>query len=84
MLLKNREPFASFLNTVNRGQNGREETCLITDQPFYREWIMEETNRKALHNLISYYTDAPVDLNWRWRFGRRRKTERTGLGSGQW
>ena len=32
---------------------------MITDQPFYREWIMEETNRKALNNLISYYTDAP-------------------------
>lgn len=31
----------------------------MTDQPFYREWIMEETNRKALNNMISYYTDAP-------------------------
>ncbi|WP_320992517.1 DEAD/DEAH box helicase [Hungatella sp.] len=59
MLLKNGEPFASFLNTVNAVRTEGRRLALITDQPFYREWIMEETNRKALNNLISYYTDAP-------------------------
>ena len=59
MLLKNGEPFASFLNTVNAVRTEGRRLALITDQPFYREWIMEETNRKALNNMISYYTDAP-------------------------
>lgn len=59
MLQKNGEPFASFLGTVNGVKTEERRLVLLTDQPFYREWIMEETNRKALNNLISYYTDAP-------------------------
>lgn len=62
MLLKNGEPFASFLSTVEAVKAEGRKLVLMTDQPFYREWILEETNRKALGNLISYYTDVPAGL----------------------
>ena len=84
MLLKNGEPFASFLNTVTGVRTEERRLALITDQPFYREWIMEETNRKALHNLISYYTDAPVGFELEVEIRKKGENRRNGcdMGSG--
>ena len=82
MLLKNGEPFASFLNTVAGVRTEERRLALITDQPFYREWIMEETNRKALHNLISYYTDAPAGFELEVEIRKKEENRRNGCDTG--
>lgn len=69
----------TLLNTVNAVRTEERRLALFTDQPFYREWIMEETNRKALNNLISYYTDAPKGFELEVEVRKKRKTEGTAV-----
>ena len=32
------------------------------DGIFFREWVQEENNQRALKNIISYYAEAPAGL----------------------
>ncbi|AFA48582.1 DEAD/DEAH box helicase [Acetobacterium woodii] len=61
-LLRNGERFGSFLSTVMAVEVDGQGLTLVLDQDFYREWVMDASNKKSLINLFSYYTDAPTDL----------------------
>jgi DEAD/DEAH box helicase domain-containing protein len=59
-LQENGESFAAFLNTIPKVDIEDHVLILSTDNPFYKEWIMEKTNHKSLMNIISFYTDSPT------------------------
>ncbi|MBI4857502.1 MAG: DEAD/DEAH box helicase [Acetobacterium woodii] len=61
-LLKKGERFGSFLSAVAAVEVDGQGLTLVMHQDFYREWVMDATNKKSLINLFSYYTDAPADL----------------------
>lgn len=54
------ETFAGFLSTIPEVAVENNVLVLSTDNPFYKEWILEKTNQKSLMNIISFYTDAPA------------------------
>ena len=59
-LQENGESFAGFLSTIPKVETEEHVLILSTDNPFYKDWIMEKTNHKSLLNIISFYTDAPT------------------------
>lgn len=61
-LQENGESFASFLSTVKKVEV--KERCLQLEvaSAFYKQWILEETNKKSLVNIIGFYTDAEQNL----------------------
>lgn len=61
-LQENGENFAAFLSTVHEVETDGDTLVLVMDNPFYKEWISEETNRKSLLNIVGFYTDAPRNL----------------------
>lgn len=58
-LKENGETFAAFLGTIQEVTVENNVLILVTDNPFYKDWILEKTNQKSLMNIISFYTDAP-------------------------
>lgn len=65
-LRKNGDTYGPFLSTVETVEAVEaDENCLtlVTGQRFYGEWIMEETNRRGLVNLISFYSDVPAGFS---------------------
>lgn len=59
---ENGDPFAAFLNSVPRAAVDGSRLVLFMDGIFFREWVQEENNQRALKNIISYYTEAPAGL----------------------
>lgn len=57
-LKENGDTFAPFLSTVPEVEIDNHVLTLVLDNAFYKEWVMEETNKKSLMNIISFYTDA--------------------------
>ncbi|MBE5962278.1 MAG: DEAD/DEAH box helicase [Lachnospiraceae bacterium] len=56
------DAFASFLSTIPSVSVEYHTIILRTNHPFYRQWIMEESNKKSLLNIFRFYTEAPADL----------------------
>jgi DEAD/DEAH box helicase domain-containing protein len=59
-LQENGESFAAFLSSIPEVAIENNVLILVTDNAFYKDWILEKTNHKGLMNIISYYTDAPT------------------------
>lgn len=55
---ENGDTFAAFLNTIPKVEIENNTLTLVTNNAFYKEWIMEENNKKSLNNIISFYTEA--------------------------
>jgi DEAD/DEAH box helicase domain-containing protein len=58
-LRENGEAFSAFLSSIPEAYVENNVLVLVTDNAFYKDWIMEKTNHKSLMNIISFYTDAP-------------------------
>lgn len=56
------DTFAAFFNTIPEVETDGADLILFTDSNFYKEWILEENNRKSLLNIISFYTEAPQGI----------------------
>ena len=61
-IMKNGDNFAPFLSTITAVEVDNQVLTLVTHSAFYREWIMEETNKKSLINIISFNTEAPAEI----------------------
>lgn len=70
-LQENGESFAAFLSTIPEVEIENRSLILVTDNAFYKEWILEKTNQKSLLNIISYYTDAPVGVELEIRLNKK-------------
>ncbi|BCN31630.1 DEAD/DEAH box helicase [Anaeromicropila herbilytica] len=53
------ESFATFLNTIPYVSAENGTLTLYTSNTFYKEWILEENNKKGILNILSFYTEAP-------------------------
>ncbi|MBK1812817.1 DEAD/DEAH box helicase [Clostridium sp. YIM B02505] len=58
----NGDSFAKFLSTITEVEIDNRTLTLVLQNTFYKEWAMEETNRKSIINIISFHTDAPSGL----------------------
>lgn len=61
-LKENGDTFGAFLSTIPEVEIDERDLILVTNNAFYKEWIMEETNKRSLINIISFYTDAPMGI----------------------
>ena len=61
-MLENGDSFATFLSTIPAVEIDDTVLTLVIQNAFYKEWIMEENNKKSLINIISFYTEAPVGI----------------------
>ncbi|GKU23705.1 DEAD/DEAH box helicase [Clostridium folliculivorans] len=59
---ENGDSFAKFLSTITEVEIDNRTLTLVLQNAFYKEWAMEETNRKSIINIISFHTDAPSGL----------------------
>ncbi|MCR3761653.1 DEAD/DEAH box helicase [Clostridium felsineum] len=62
---ENGDAFGAFLTTIPRVEIEGNVITLILNSPFYREWVMEENNRKSIINIIQFHTDAPLRIEIR-------------------
>jgi DEAD/DEAH box helicase domain-containing protein len=65
--LKNGDTFATFLSTIPEVEIDYNTITLVLNNTFYKEWVMEESNKKSLINIISFYTDSPAKIELRIR-----------------
>ena len=61
-LLEQGEKMASFLSQIKEVAIRNHSFVLMLNNPFYKEWVMEETNRRSISNIITFYTDAPITI----------------------
>ncbi|KZL90393.1 DEAD/DEAH box helicase [Clostridium magnum] len=61
----NGDTFAAFLSTIPRVEIDNSVLMLVTNNAFYKEWIMEESNKRSLINIISFHTEAPLGIDLR-------------------
>jgi DEAD/DEAH box helicase domain-containing protein len=64
---ENGDSFATFLSTISEVEIDNRTITLVLNNPFYKEWVMEETNKKSILNIISFNTDAPAGINLKLR-----------------
>lgn len=55
------ESFAAFLGSMEGAAVENKVLVLFTDNPFYKDWILDKTNQKSILNIITFYTDAPKE-----------------------
>ena len=60
---ENGDTFATFLSTIPEVEIDNNILTLVLHNAFYKEWVMEESNKRSLINIISFHTDAPAGLN---------------------
>ncbi len=63
----NGDTFARFLSTIKEVEIDNRILTLVLHNVFYKEWVMEESNKKSIINIISFHTDAPVGIELRIR-----------------
>lgn len=61
-LQENGDAYAAFLSSITEVTVENNVLVLLTDNAFYKEWIMEKNNHKSLINIITFYTDAPTGV----------------------
>ena len=59
---ENGDAFAKFLSTIPKVEIDNRTLILVLNNAFYREWVMEESNKKSIINIISFHTDAPMGI----------------------
>lgn len=64
---QNGDTFAAFLSTIPEVEVEGNILTLILSNAFYKEWVMEENNKRSIINIISFHTDAPVKIELRIR-----------------
>jgi DEAD/DEAH box helicase domain-containing protein len=64
---ENGDAFAKFLSTIPKVEVDNRTLTLVLNNAFYRDWVMEASNKKSILNIISFHTDAPagIELNIR-------------------
>lgn len=55
----NGDLFTTFLESVPKVEISNNIVLLTLTNSFYRDWVMEDTNRKSLINIIQYYAECP-------------------------
>lgn len=66
-LLGNGDAFATFLNSVAEVEVEDNALTLVLQNAFYKEWVMEETNRRSIINIIAFHTEAPARIELKTR-----------------
>lgn len=61
-ILENGDTFATFLSSVSEVEVDNQVITLVLHNAFYKEWIMEKTNKRSLINIFRFYTEAPVGI----------------------
>lgn len=56
---ENGDSYAAFLETVSGVEVEGSKLILIVANEFYRQWVMEDSNRQSIINIISYYCEVP-------------------------
>lgn len=69
-LRENGDTFAAFLSTIPEVEIDNRTLILVTNNAFYKEWIMEKTNKRSLINIISFYTEAPAGIDLKIRLDK--------------
>lgn len=69
------ENYAAFLGTVPYVSIEDQTLVLYTDNSFYRDWILEQHNKRSLINIFNYYTEAPAQINIRIQVIEREQAE---------
>jgi DEAD/DEAH box helicase domain-containing protein len=62
-LKENGDTYAAFLSTIPEVEIENNVLILVTSNAFYKEWIMEENNKRSLINIISFYTEGPLVID---------------------
>lgn len=57
------DTFADFLKSVPQVEISNNRLVLSVTNSFYRDWIMEDTNKKSLINILQYYTECPSTID---------------------
>ncbi|MFL0249825.1 DEAD/DEAH box helicase [Clostridium neuense] len=63
----NGDAFAAFLSTIPEVEVEGNTLTLILSNAFYKEWVMEENNKRSIINIIYFHTDAPEKIELRIR-----------------
>ena len=66
-LVENGDIFATFLSSINRVEVDKHALTLILQNAFYKEWVMEENNKRSIINIIKFYTEAPAGIELKTR-----------------
>ncbi|MBC3804295.1 DEAD/DEAH box helicase [Acetobacterium fimetarium] len=61
-MLEKGDPFAAFLSAVPEVVVCGQVLTLVLHHDFYKEWVMEKTNKRSLINMILFYTEAPAEI----------------------
>lgn len=56
---KRGDGFVEFLSWIPGVDTTDKSLVLTVRKQFYKDWILQESNKRSLLNLISFYTDAP-------------------------
>jgi len=59
---ENGDGFAKFLSTIPEVEIDNRTITLVMQNAFYREWVMEDSNKKSIINIISFHTEAPAGI----------------------
>lgn len=62
-LKENGDTYAAFLSTIPEVEIENNVLILVTNNAFYKEWIMEENNKRSLINIISFYTEGTLVID---------------------
>jgi len=65
--VENGDIFATFLSSINRVEVDKHALTLILQNAFYKEWVMEENNKRSIINIIKFYTEAPAGIELKTR-----------------
>ncbi|MFT4104719.1 MAG: DEAD/DEAH box helicase [Lacrimispora sp.] len=57
------DAFAGFLESVPKAEVSGHMLTLTVTSPFYRDWVMEKTNKKSLVNIIRYHAECPPGID---------------------
>ncbi len=61
-IIGNGDSIGNFLNTIEKVEIENRILILVLNNAFYKEWVLEESNKKSIINIISFNTDAPVGI----------------------
>jgi len=66
-LVENGDIFATFLSSITEVEVDNHVLILILQNAFYKEWVMEENNKRSIINIIKFYTEAPAGIELKTR-----------------
>jgi DEAD/DEAH box helicase domain-containing protein len=70
---ENGDNFATFLSTISEVEIHNRTLTLVLNNAFYKEWVMEESNKKSIINIISFHTYAPIGIELKIRLEETEK-----------